>query len=142
MKSGHWALHTDPKNTEAISIFLPPYNNKEFNQRFVRKNVKLLQQWGKLKDRFVHQVDEVSFEFRCWRVHIPTDTTAGYYIGEDRQKHYQYFITIWIVYSGILSVYPSDGHDKKTRATRFRAKNSGKGQITDYVSTKYNHMYK
>ena len=126
---GHWELHTDVKNKELKSIFLPPYNNKKFNQHFVRKNVKQLQQWGILKDRFIHQVDEQDFKFGCWRVHIPTDTAAGYYIGEDGQKHYQYFITIWITYSGILSVYPSDGQDDKNRKLRFQPKNSGKGQI-------------
>ena len=135
-------MHADPKNDEVKLVFVPAYNNKQFNQCFIRKNVQKIKQRGQLKDRFIHQVDDQGSEFRCWRVHIPTDTATGYYIGQDGQKHCQYFITVWIVYLGILSVYPSDGHDEKTRATRFLPKSSGKGQIIDYLSTKYNHMYK
>ena len=119
-------MHADPKNDEVKSIFVPLYNNKQFNQCFVHKNVKKIQQRGQLKDRFIHQFDDLGSEFGCWRVHIPTNTATGYYIGQDGQKHYQYFITVWIMYSGILSVYPSDGHDEKTRATRFLPKSSGK----------------
>ena len=135
-------MHVDPKNGEVKLIFLPLYNNKKFNEHFVCKNVKKIQKWGLLKNRFIHQVDNQGSEFGCWRVHIPTNTAAGYYIGQDGKKKYQYYITVWIMYSGILSVYPSDGHDEKTRATRFLPKSSGKGQIIDYLSTKYNHIYK
>ena len=69
---------------------------------------------------------------------LPQDTTSA----KTEKKKYQYYITVWIVYSGILSVYPSDGHDEKMRATRFLPKSSGNGQLIDYLSTKYNHIYK
>ena len=68
---------------------------------------------------------------------LPQDTTSA-----KTEKKYQYYITVWIVYSGILSVFPSDGHNKKMRATRFLPKSSGNGQLIDYLSTKYNHIYK
>ena len=50
------------------------------------KNVKKIQKQGLLKDRFVHQVDDQGFKFGCWRVHLHTNTAAGYYIDQDGKK--------------------------------------------------------
>ena len=60
---------------------------------------------------------------------MPTETPAGYYISEDGHRHNQYFITMWISYSGILSVYLSDEQDEKNRAILFQPKNASKGQM-------------
>ena len=112
---------------EDKSIFLSPYDIVEFNQQFVRKYVKKLQQQCELQDSFIHQMDESGNKFGCWRVHIPTKNPAGYYIDEDGKRHEQFFITVWISYSGILSVYPSDRrNENKNRAIQFRPKNSSK----------------